>query len=76
MIGLLTGSRVYLACTPVDMRKGFDGLGLLVQEVLRKDPLSGTLFVFRGKRSHLIKILHWDGTGLVIPWPRNLCRGG
>lgn len=74
MIGLPAGSRVYLACTPVDMRKGFDGLGLLVQEVLRKDPLSGTLFVFRGKRTHLIKILHWDGTGLVL-YAKRLERG-
>ena len=44
-----------------DMRKGFDGLSLLAQEVLVADPFSGHLFVFRGKRGDLIKVLYWDG---------------
>ena len=43
-----------------------DGLALLVQEVLRQDPFSGHLFVFRGRRANLIKIVFWDGTGLCL----------
>src|SRR5919109_5533092 len=51
----------------VDMRKGIDGLAMLVQGVLRQDPFSGHLFVFRGRtRANLIKIVFWDGTGLCL----------
>ena len=50
MITVPAGVRVYLAMSPTDMRKGFDGLSLLAQEVLRQNPFSGSLFVFRGKR--------------------------
>lgn len=46
------------------MRKGFNGLSLLVQEVLRTDPFSGHLFVFRGKRAGMLKILFHDSTGM------------
>ena len=49
------------------MRKGIDGLAMLVQSVLRQDPFSGHLFVFRGRtRANLIKIIFWDGTGLCL----------
>ena len=58
------GTKVYLACTPTDMRKGFDGLLAEVMQVLRVDPYSGHLFVFRGRRGDTMKILYWDGTGL------------
>src|SRR5512132_3172960 len=64
MITVPAGVRVYLALGATDMRKGFDGLSLLAQEVLREDPFSGHLFVFRGKRGDLIKVLYWDGQGL------------
>src|SRR3954465_3932836 len=76
MIPVPTGVRVWLATGHTDMRKGFDGLALLVQEQPRRDPPSGHLFVFRGRRGDLIKVLWHDGQGLCIPWPRNLCRGG
>lgn len=66
MLSLASGARVHLALMPVDMRKGFDGLSMLVQQVLKRDPFGGQVFVFRGKRSHLIKILVWDGTGLCL----------
>ena len=66
MIGLPTTARVYLACGRTDMRKGFDGLAALVQTVLRQDPHAGSLFVFRGRRGDLIKLLWWDGQGLVL----------
>ncbi len=52
MITVPAGVRIHLALGTTDMRKGFDGLSLLVQEVLRTDPFSGHLFVFRGKRSN------------------------
>jgi transposase len=60
------GTRVYLATTPCDMRKGLDGLAAYVQEVLAANPFSGSLFVFRGKRGDLLKILAWDGSGLCL----------
>ena len=60
------GTKVYLACRPTDMRKGFDGLSAEVTRVLRADPFCGHLFVFRGKRGDMMKILYWDGTGLCL----------
>jgi transposase len=48
------------------MRRGFDGLALLVQEMLKRDPHCGHLFVFRGKRGGLIKVLWHDGQGLCL----------
>lgn len=50
MISIPAGVRIYLACGHTDMRRGFDGLALMVQEVLAQDPYSGALFIFRGKR--------------------------
>jgi transposase len=50
MIGLPAGTRVWLAAGPTDMRKGFDGLAALVQTTLSRDPFSGHVFVFRGRR--------------------------
>jgi transposase len=57
--------RVWLACGLTDMRKGFDGLASLAQNHLGKDPFSGQLFVFRGRRGDLIKVLCWDGQACV-----------
>ncbi len=50
MIALPTHGRVYLACGSTDMRRGSDGLAVMVQEVLMQDPHSGALFAFKGKR--------------------------
>jgi transposase len=58
------GVKVHLAFGFIDMRKGIDGLAMPVQGVLRQDPFSGHLFVFRGRKANLIKIVFWDGTGL------------
>lgn len=66
MMHLPANTRVYLACRPTDMRKGFDGLAAQVSNILRADPYSGHLFVFRGKRGDYVKILYWDGTGLCL----------
>jgi len=64
MTPLSRGVKVHLAFGFIDMRKGIDGLAMLVQGVLRQDPFSGHLFVFRGRKAHLIKIVYWDGSGL------------
>ena len=74
MITVPAGVRVYLALGTTDMRKGFDGLSVLAQEVLREDPFSGHLFVFRGRRGDLIKVLYWDGQGLCL-FGKRLERG-
>jgi transposase len=66
MLQIAPGVRVYLACRPVDMRRGFDGLSADVAQVLKADPFSGAVFVFRGKRGDYLKILTWDGSGLCL----------
>ena len=58
--------RVWLACGHSDMRRGFDGLSSQVQRELGQDPFNGQLFVFRGRRGDLIKVLCWDGQGLCL----------
>ena len=63
---LPTGVKVHLAFGYTDMRKGLDSLAVLVQDVLQQDPFSGHLFVFRGRKANLIKIVFWDGTGLCL----------
>jgi transposase len=64
---LPAGVRVWLATGHTDMRKGFDGLALIVQETLKRDPHCGHLFVFRGRRGDLIKCRWSDGQGLCLP---------
>ena len=66
MIPIPAGARVWLASGHTDMRRGFDSLALMVQEVLKRDPHGGHLFVFRGRRGSLIKILWHDGQGLCL----------
>jgi len=66
MIGLTSEMRVWLASGATDMRRGFDGLALLVQETLRRDPHNGHLFVFRGRRGSLLKVLWHDGQGMCL----------
>jgi transposase len=70
MITVPAGIRVLVATKPVDFRKGGDGLAALVREALGEDPFSGTIFVFRSKRADRVKILAWDGSGLVLFWKR------
>jgi len=66
MISLATGTKVFLACAPIDLRNGFDGLAAKVQQVIGADPFSGHLFIFRGKRGDYLKGLYWDGSGLWL----------
>src|SRR5437763_8879367 len=66
MIPVPVGAQIWVSCGATDMRRGFDGLAMMVQEVLKRSPYCGHLFVFRGKRADRIKILWWDGTGLCL----------
>jgi transposase len=74
MIQIAPGTKVYLCCKPVSMRKGFEGLSAEVAFVLRRDPFSGHLFIFRGKRGDYVKVLYWDGSGLCL-YAKRLERG-
>ena len=66
MIALPHGTRIWLAAGATDMRRGFDGLASIVQEQLAADPFAGHVFVFRGRRGDLVKLLWWDGDGLCL----------
>ena len=66
--------RVWLAVGHTDMRRGMNSLALQVQEKLGRDPHAGDLYVFRGKRGHLIKILWHDGIGMSL-YAKRLERG-
>ena len=66
MIPVPSGVRVWLAVGRTDMRRGMNGLALQVQEALGRDPFVGDLFVFRGARGDLIKILWHDGVGMSL----------
>jgi len=68
MIALPSSARILLATKPVDFRKGAHGLAALAAEVLREDPFSGAVVVFRSRRADRVKILVWDGSGLVLIW--------
>jgi transposase len=74
MIGIGSGTRVWLAAGVTDMRKGMDGLAALVQTVLAENPFSGQIFVFRGKRGDLVKLLWFDGDGVCL-FAKRLERG-
>jgi transposase len=70
MISLPTGTKVWLAAGKTDMRKGFDGLSAVAQSVLHANPLSGHVFVFRGRMGDRVKVLWWDGQGMVLLYKR------
>jgi transposase len=74
MIGPSGAVRVLVATKPVDFRKGADGLAALVRDTMGADPFSGTVYVFRAKRADRVKLVFWDGTGVVIYPPRNLWK--
>ena len=67
-------TKVYVCQQIVDMRKGFDGLYGLTKEYLKKDPLSGHLFLFLARDRKKAKILYWDGTGLCL-FHKRLSKG-
>src|SRR3954453_21612680 len=74
MIGLPAGTRIWLAAGATDMRKDFDSLAGQAQTVLGRDPFSGHVFCFRGRRGDLIKLLWWEGDGLCL-FAKRLERG-
>ena len=67
--------KVLVATRPVDFRRGMDGLARTVKEELTADPYSGVVYVFRAKGSDRIKLLYWDGSGLVL-YAKRLEQGG
>ena len=66
MISFPPGTKVWLAAGKTDTRKRFQGLAAVAQLVLQEDPLSGHVFVFRGRNSDRIKLLHYDGQGFCL----------
>jgi transposase len=74
MITLPASTRIWIAAGVTDMRRGFTGLSAVVQTTLQQDPLSGHVFVFRGRRGDLLKLLWWDGDGLCL-FAKRLERG-
>ena len=74
MIAPPMGAHIWLAAGATDLRRGFTGLSALVQTTLAEDPFSGHVFVFRGRRGDLVKLLWWDGDGLCL-FAKRLERG-
>ena len=70
MIAAAAGVKILVATKPVDFRRGADSLAALVREALGHDPFCGAIFIFRSKRADRLKILAWDGSGLVLLWKR------
>jgi len=74
MLGLSANLRYFMCCALIDMRNGFDGLSGIVRNHLKKDPISGDVFIFLNKTRTHIKILYWDGDGFALFYKR-LGRG-
>ena len=74
MIGLAAGTRIWIVAGVMDMRRGFTGLSGMVQTALQENPFSGQVFIFRGRRGDLLKVLWWDGDGLCL-FAKRLERG-
>jgi transposase len=74
MIALPANTHIWIAAGVTDMRRGFTGLSAQVQMALEQQPLSGHVFVFRGRRGDLIKLLWFDGDGLCL-FAKRLERG-
>lgn len=70
MIALPPDIKIYLALEPINMHRSFDGLAILVQEVIKQNPLNGHLFVFRNKPADKIKLFIWDRNGFFIFYKR------
>ena len=66
MLTLPPGTKVFLATSPVDGRKGIDGLSALVRSQFGQDPLSGHMFVFFSRRADRVRVLYWDRDGYVL----------
>ena len=74
MLTLPPAVRIYLCCEPTDMRKSFNGLEAATRSVIKKDPLSGHLYVFINRRGNYVKSVYWDRTGFSL-YAKRLERG-
>ena len=74
MIAPPSGTRIWLAAGVTDMRCGMNGLAALIQTTLEHDPFSGHVFIFRGRRGDLVKLLWWSGDGMNL-YAKRLERG-
>ena len=66
VIGVPSNTRVWIGAGHTDMRKGFDGLAAVAQTALQADPFCGHVFVFRGRRGNILRVLWFDGQGLLL----------
>lgn len=66
MLSCSSGTRIFVAVEPVDLRASFNRLFALTQSVLQQDPLSGHWFVFTNAQRNRVKVLFWDGSGLWV----------
>ncbi len=69
-----SGTRIWIVAGVTDLRRGFIGLAAMVQTALKENPFSGQVFVFRGRRGDLVKLLWFDGDGLCL-FAKRLERG-
>jgi transposase len=74
MIVLPSHTQIWIAAGVTDLRRGFAGLSALVQTKLEKSPMSGQVFIFRGRRGDLVKLIWFDGDGLCL-FQKRLERG-